>query len=131
MTDVLADTSVWVDHLRGSGSEPLDRALDTRSVVMCGPVAAELLSGARGETATLLRGRFGGLRWISLVEPEDWFAAGELRAASGTRGRPVAIVDTLLAVVAQRARVQLWTLDRDFETIAEVARDLDLRVLPT
>jgi predicted nucleic acid-binding protein len=96
---------------------------------MCGPVAAELLSGARGETAVVLRARFRDLRWLPLAEPEDWYAAAELRAASTARGRPVMLVDTILAVVAMRARLRLLTLDRDFEAIAEIADGLDLRIL--
>jgi len=131
MTDVLADTSVWIQYLRHGGIEPLDAALADRRVLMCGPVAAELLSGARGETAVLLRTRFRGLRWLPLAEPDDWYAAAELRAASSARGRPVMLVDTLLAVVAIRGRLRLLTLDRDFEAIAAVADGLDLRMLST
>ncbi|MBA2349527.1 MAG: PIN domain-containing protein [Solirubrobacterales bacterium] len=130
MTDVLADTSIWIAHLRpGSAFTALDRPLADRRVVTCGAVAAELLTGARGDTATVLRSRLRGLRWIALEEPADWFDAGELRAVSAARGQPVALVDTLLAVLALRTRAQLWTLDRDFEQIAGVAPGLDLRML--
>ncbi len=40
------------------------------------------------------------------------------------------LVETLLAVVAIRARLRLLTLDRDVEAIAAVADGLDLRILP-
>ena len=47
---VLIDTSAWIDYFReGSSwsSEILDELLKSRSVCLCGPVYAELLSGAR------------------------------------------------------------------------------------
>jgi len=131
VTDLLIDSSVWIDHFRAAGGRAdLTRALDARSVVICGPIAGELLSGVRGEPAILLGRRLRGLRWIAMVEPTDWFSAADLRARSAARGRPVALLDALIAALASRVQAQLWTLDRDFEAIAEVAGGLDLRILP-
>ena len=96
---------------------------------MCGPIAGELLTGVHGESALLLGRRLRDLRWIAMVEPTDWLAAADLRARSAARGRPVALLDAVIAALACRVRAQLWTLDRDFETIAAVADDLDLRLL--
>jgi len=132
VTDLVIDSSVWIDHFRTPGGRAdVAGALDARRVVMCGPIAGELLSGVRGEPALLLGRRLRGLRWIAMVEPTDWFSAADLRARSAARGRPIALLDALVAALASRVQAQLWTLDRDFEAIAEVARDLDLRVLPT
>lgn len=97
---------------------------------MCGPIAGELLSGVRGEPAVLLGRRLRGLRWIAMVEPTDWLSAADLRARSAARGRPVALLDALIAALAFRVQAQLWTLDRNFEAIAAVADGLDLRILP-
>ena len=47
---VLADTSVWVECLRrgkGSTSDRLDGLLVAGEVLVCGPVVAELLAGAK------------------------------------------------------------------------------------
>lgn len=45
---ILADTSVWIDDLRGTRSattNAFDDRLGTRDVLVCGPVATELLTG--------------------------------------------------------------------------------------
>ena len=45
---ILADTSVWIDYLRGTTSaaaNELDERLAAHEVLMCGPLATELLTG--------------------------------------------------------------------------------------
>jgi predicted nucleic acid-binding protein len=127
---VLADTSVWIEALRRGerGRAPdLAEALDRRAVVMCGVVAAELLSGTRANAAGLWS-RLAGLRWVDDAR-DDWRRAGLARAASAARGRPVALADALVAVMAARGDHELWTLDADFGALAEVVDGLRVRVL--
>jgi predicted nucleic acid-binding protein len=45
---ILADTSVWIEYLRGTptaAADELDERLAAHDVLMCGPVATELLTG--------------------------------------------------------------------------------------
>lgn len=127
---VLADTSVWIEALRrgANGRAPqLADALDRREVVMCGVVAAELLSGARGEGHGLWP-HLAGLRWVDDAR-DDWRRAGLARAASGGVGRPLALADALIAVLAARAGLEVWTLDQDFVQLGAVVDGLTVRVL--
>lgn len=127
---VLADTSVWVEALRrgarGRAPEFAD-ALERRDVVMCGVVAAELLSGTRAN-ASGLWSRLAGMRWADDAR-DDWRRAGLARSASAARGRPVALADALISVMAARGRHELWTLDEDFAALAVVVDGLHVRVL--
>ncbi|MFN8233487.1 MAG: PIN domain-containing protein, partial [Actinomycetota bacterium] len=47
---ILADTSAWIEYLRGTGSRThraLRRAIDSGDVVITEPVVMEVLAGAR------------------------------------------------------------------------------------
>lgn len=127
---VLADTSVWIEALRrgSEGRAPeLADVLERREVVMCGVVAADLLSGARGDGDGLWS-RLAGLRWVDDGR-DDWRRAGVARAASGRAGRPLALADALIGVLAARAGHEVWTLDRDFVLLGDVIDGLRVRVL--
>ncbi len=119
---VLADTSVWVEWLRrgtrGTAAD-MDRLVGEDAVLVCGPVAAELVAGAapddQGELWTLLT----SLPWADL----DAFAWRETGIAAGAlrrRGTSVAVTDLAIAVCAVRAAARLWTRDVAFDRIADV-----------
>ena len=127
---VLADTSVWIEALRrgeqGRAAGFAD-ALERRDVSMCGVVAAELLSGTRAN-GTGLWPRLAGLRWIDDTR-DDWRRAGLARADAARHGRPLALADALIAVLAQRSSHEVWTLDRDFADLAGIVDGLRVRTL--
>jgi len=126
---ILADTSVWVDYLRGTGSlaaSAFDDRLLAHDIVMCGPVATELLTGVDARQRARLWEAISGLAWVDL-DRDDWLVAGEVRAELRQRGVQVAFVDALIAVAAA-SRATLWTLDRAFERIVEVLEPLEVRV---
>ena len=126
---ILADTSVWIDYLRGTGS-PAAGAFDDRllahDIVMCGPVATELLTGVDAGERARLWDAITGLAWIDL-ERAHWFVAGEVRAELRQRGVQVPFVDALIAAAAA-GRAALWTLDRNFERIVDELEPLEVRV---
>lgn len=115
---VLADTSVWIRHLRTGGSE-LTALLDDAEVV-CHPwVIGELACGRldpREATLSLL-GELPALPSIDLDECLHFVGAQDL-AGSG-----LGLVDVQLLGSAQLVGVPLWTLDR---ALALAARRLGL-----
>ena len=128
---VLADTSVWVDYLReglpGPGGR-LDTFLAAGEVVMCGPVAAELLAGiAEGGRDELWR-LLAGLPWADLGRSE-WRQVGDVAASVRRAGATVALTDIEIAVAAVAADARLWTRDSDFVRVAAVLPALQ-RVTP-
>ena len=122
MSLTLVDTSIWIDFFRGDRRviDRLDPLLAAGEVGLCGPVQAEVLSGAPtyAEWKRLER-LLGALDWLPL--PVDvWRRAADARFALARRGNQAALVDLLIALAAVEADAQLLTRDSDFGRIAEV-----------
>ncbi len=118
---VLADTSIWVDFLRGGDLDVgsvLDGLLAAEEVVMCGPVAAELFAGT-AVRAPELWSLLAGLRWVELGRAE-WRQVGEASSALRRRGATVPLTDLVIAVAALAADASLWSRDSDFDRVGEV-----------
>ena len=127
---ILADTSVWIEYLRGTQSnaaDELDQRLAAHDVLMCGPVAAELLTGVDATQRMRLWEILSSMAWADIAR-SDWFRCGDLRAELRERGVQVSLPDVLIAAAAV-GRATLWTRDREFERIAEILDTLELRLL--
>lgn len=123
---VLADTSVWVEYLRqgrGSRADRLDDLLVAGEVLVCGPVVAELLAGARSPDRGRLRLLLTGLPWAELG-PVEWLSVGETAARLRARGESVALTDIEIAVAAVDSSARLWTRDSDFQRVRGVLSGL-------
>lgn len=121
MTVILADTSAWVDHLRGRRTKAasrlsslLDHGLATTDVVVM-----EVLAGAR-DGAHLLTLR----RLLQRAEhlpstPADYEAASATwRACRRGGDTPRSLLDCLVAAVALRHDIPVLHSDRDYDAIA-------------
>lgn len=125
---VLPDTSVWVEFSRrGSAGRAADLAalLDGGEVATCGPVAAELLAGARGDVAEQMWGTLASLPWAEL-DMDAWKEAGAIAARLRSEGQTLPLTDLMIAVAAARGGHSLWSFDADFERIGAVLADLEL-----
>ena len=119
---VLADTSVWVEYLRrgkGSKSARLDDLLAAGEVLVCGPVVAELLAGAKPPDRGRLWLLLTGLPWADLG-PVQWQSVGETAARLRERGETVALTDVEIAVADADSAARLWTRDSDFKRVRAV-----------
>lgn len=122
MSDLLVDSSVWVEFFRGNPRvvARLDAALEGDRVAVCGPVLAEVLSGARSRSEfETLQSAFEGVDLLP-DPPDAWPRIAEARFALARRGTQAALVDLLIALTAAEARHTLLTRDADFERIAAV-----------
>jgi predicted nucleic acid-binding protein len=134
---ILPDTSVWIDYLRAtppsrtsrseSPAEELDALIQDEQIVICGPVIAELMAGARGRQRDELAQQLGAHPWVD-IKHADWLAVGYAAARLQERGQMAPLIDIQIAVCAIGAKAELWTLDRDFERIAENLDDLRIRM---
>lgn len=127
---ILADTSIWIDYLRGVPSaavDELDERLGAHEVLMCGPVAAELLTGVDAKERLRMWEILSSMTWADIGR-SDWFVAGDVRAELRERGVQVSLPDVLIAGAAVN-RAALWTRDQQFSAIAEMLETLDLRLL--
>ena len=123
---VIADSSAWVEFLRGSGSAAdrgVDAALRAGTLRVTEPVMLELLEGARDREGWDDVYRLMLTCEIAPVDsPADWVSAAALLRRMRLAGRTVgSALDCLIAVVAMRIDAAVLHKDRDFDAIAEVA----------
>ncbi len=122
---LVADTSAWIEYLRGTGSPThlaLRASVTAGEVALPEPVKAELLVGARSnQELAELRRLLDGLD-VELIHPRDDFDAAvdvhlRCRAVGVT---PRGLVDCLIAAVSKRCGLPLLHADNDLAAIASV-----------
>ncbi len=126
---ILPDSSAWIDFLRGRDTPArlaLRAAIGQGLVVLCEPVWAEVMQGARDERhhGTLAR----TLAQFAMLPTEfaDWENASTISRMTRERGRTIrSFMDCLVAGVAIHHDATVLHSDGDFERIAEVFPMLD------
>jgi len=93
---ILVDTSVWVDHLRGTDNGPVRRLgsllRSGSSVCATEPILMELLAGARTDAERHdLRRMITGQRWLPVDPVADFEAAAIIHSACRSAGLPPAV----------------------------------------
>lgn len=121
---ILADTSVWIPFLRGSGIQfqerivPLimgDKLVTTPIVIM------EILRGAKSQREyDKLSKDLAALRCFD-VSAKVWERASKLGYTLRNKGLNAPLTDTLITAVAQEHNVRLLHDDRHFEMIASIS----------
>jgi predicted nucleic acid-binding protein len=112
---ILADTSIWVEHLR-TGKGDLSAELELGSVFVHPFVIGELACGLLRNRAEVL-GLLQRLPHVPTATDDEALGLIERR---GLMGRGIGYVDVhLLAAVALSTGVRLWTRDRRLAEVAE------------
>jgi predicted nucleic acid-binding protein len=127
---IVADSSVWIDHLRSVKSvqvEQLDRLIGSPALVLGDLVLFELLRGARDDRhARTLEAWMRSFPLQRMVDPELAVAAARhsrrLRSVGVT---PRKSIDLLIATFCIERGYELLHRDRDFDLMA---LHLDLRI---
>jgi predicted nucleic acid-binding protein len=114
---ILADTSVWVDHLR-RGDARLIALLESASVIIHPFIVGEIACGSLADRGTVLE-LLQDLPMTAVAEPEELLAFIERHRLYG---KGIGYVDVhLLAAVALTEGATLWTRDK---RLAAAARSL-------
>jgi predicted nucleic acid-binding protein len=111
---ILADTSIWVDHLR-SGSPELAALLRSNRICVHDFVIGELACGNlrnRREVLELLQSLF---RLGSATNEEALFFIEQQQLMA----RGIGYIDVHLLAASALHGVQLWTKDKRLKTVAE------------
>ena len=112
---ILADTSVWIEHLR-RGEPRLIAALDTGEVLIHPLIIGELAMGNLGQRGTMLA-TLAALPQAIVAQQEEVLAFIE---GESLFGRGIGFVDaSLLAATRLTPGARLWTLDRRLRETAE------------
>lgn len=128
---VLPDTSIWVDYLRSGTAgraAALDDLLARESVVVCGPVLAELLAGTPAERRDELWHALEALPWAEL-DRAAWRQVGEVAHDLRAAGVSVPLTDLAIAVAALSTGASVWTRDKDFDRLRSALPELELAEL--
>jgi predicted nucleic acid-binding protein len=104
---VLADTSVWIHHLR-RGLPELREALESGMVATHPFVIGELACGSLRDRKAMLAD-LAQLPMVDVAEHEEVMALVERRKLAG---RGIGWLDAHLLASARISGVRLWTLDR-------------------
>lgn len=120
---ILPDTSCWIEFFRPRGDQAVRSQLlnwlGADYLVICGPVRAEVLRGARKTEAPQIVEAFAGLRHLESVE-KDWSTVEQKARDLADCVHNVPLLDLLIAAVAHRRGVVLAHKDAHFHTIAQV-----------
>jgi predicted nucleic acid-binding protein len=121
---VLIDSSVWIDFFRGvmSAKTTMSTVIKAERVVICGVIRQEVLQGARDSRA------FEKLRnqmaiWDYEAEtPEDFVEAARIFAELRWKGITIPPSDCVIAALAKRTNLRVYTTDPDFDHIPHLRR---------
>jgi predicted nucleic acid-binding protein len=119
---LLADSSAWIEYLRGTGSQVnvrLREAIRAGEVVVTDPVMLEVISGARRGFEDRILRLLSEQDYEPVAPRADWLDAAAVYRACRRHGLTVRTnVDCLIATVAIRRGVPVLHIDRDFDAIA-------------
>lgn len=121
---ILIDSSVWIQcfkpgHTISRGH--LDQLLADNCAAVCGPVKAEVLSGAlSAEDFRKLSNWFDGLPHLSIPDEKIWDRIATSRFKLVRRGVQQKLVDLLIAWIAHHHDVPVWSLDKDFSRLTDI-----------
>ncbi len=121
MSGVVADTSVWIDFLRGHSAPALEEALRNSLVVLPPLVVAELITGARRKEERKAIEYLVGKLPIHETPLAHWIQVGELRRSLKDHGISVSTPDSHVAQCALDRDAVLLSRDAVFARIARLS----------
>jgi len=119
---VLIDTSVWIDYFKGKDgpfAEKVNKALTSSVVCVPKVVIAELIQGAKSEKEIAVIGEFFDAFNIIDQTEDTWKIAGELSFSMKRKCLTISLVDCYIAVIADKNRCRIFTLDEHFKKIKQ------------
>jgi len=118
---ILVDSSVWIDFFSsapGPASEELAKLIEQlEPLALTGVVVTEVLQGLKRD-ARLVEGY---LAQVKMLEPQGlstYLNAAAIFRTARSKGISLATIDALIAAVALEYDAAVFTLDKDFTSIA-------------
>ncbi|MCP9917335.1 type II toxin-antitoxin system VapC family toxin [Cyanobium sp. ATX 6F1] len=111
---ILADTSLWVDHLRGAHG-PLSVALSDQQVLIHPFVLGELACGNLRHRASILR----LLQALPAAAVASDLEVMQVIDTHQLMGRGIGYIEAHLISSTMLSRASLWTQDRRLAAVAE------------
>lgn len=123
MSNVLIDTSAWIDFFRPHGDaricHTVSQLIDDNEAALCGVILAELLRGTRTEREHRdLADRLSTLHYFPTPE-SLWAEVGHLGSQLARKGVVVPTSDIIIAAIAMANNLPILHKDRHFPLIAK------------
>lgn len=122
---VFVDTCIWASFFSKPGSREkaaVDDLLDTDRVVLMGPIVSEVLLGfRRRDQADWVASRLQLAHYLD-ANWGDWRAAANLGRDLTARGHKLPLTDLIVAAVARRLQIGVYTIDPHFDLIDNLKR---------
>ena len=115
--NVLVDSSVFIEFLRGRGDGTLEILLLNNQVLLSQVARLELVAGSRRKEDQVLEKLLSGMRQIPEFPPA--MLVQELLMRARGRGLLGGFPDLMLLADAKREKAPLYTLDRKLSRLAE------------
>ena len=122
---ILADSNVFIDLWRKAPPDIID-VFRAHTIVICGAIKSELLQGARSPQQLLKieteLDKFDELDFTSY----DWTEYGKQLYLLRVSGITVPTIDSIIAYIAIKYDIPVWTQDKHFNLMQSVLTDLHL-----
>lgn len=120
---ILPDTCVWIEYFKPGDSalkQTLERLLLNESIFLCGPILYELVQGLKSDKEkTVIVDAMKSLEYREMSEAL-WIKAGEISSTLRKSGKTLPLSDILIAAIAIKNNLSIFTIDKHFEEIKEV-----------
>jgi predicted nucleic acid-binding protein len=118
------DSSVWIDFFRGdqAAAAAIATLSGTRRVVICGQIKQEVLQGSRDKSAFEKLEQRMSIWEYEAESPEDFVAAARIFAELRWKGVTIPPSDCLIAAIAKRLNMPVYSTDADFDSIPNLPR---------
>lgn len=122
---ILADTNIFIDFWNNP-TEEIKKTFEDEDIAICGVVKAELLHGAVSdkefEKIITILDAFDEYN----VQSNDWQTLGMYLYRLRKGGLSVPLSDAMIALVAIKNNIPVWTGDKHFSLIQTVLPELNL-----
>ena len=122
---VLADSNIMIEYFRSRNSE-LANKIDTMDIALCGVVRAEILHGARTEQEIDNYLEAFNTFEKPMNDDYDWEGAGFILQTMRSNGFQIPFTDAVIAFIAMKYDIPLWTRDTHFLLIQGYYPELKL-----
>ena len=121
---ILFDTNVLIDFWKNP-KELLKLDITPDKFSICGPVRTELLHGAKDNEVNDILALFKGFNNI-VMDDYDWEGAGFILQTMRSNGFQIPFADAVIAFIAMKYDILLWTQDTHFLLIQGCYPELKL-----